>query len=168
MREIGTPSTFLRGESTRDPRTRPPTRPAAAAPPATSGAFALPATVPTEPATDWTTPLLPLEEVLRELPPLDERPFFEAVLREPLLFARVLFARVLEPEAVRLERVRFDAAVERLELEERFGADDPLLLRFGLLVLLLDLVLLLFERALDDERLELLSAMESHPFRGLC
>ncbi len=121
--------------------------------------------MPTEPATDWTTPLLPLDELLRELPPLDERPFFEAVLREPLLFARVLFARVLEPEAVRLERVRLDAAVERLELEERFDADDPLLL-LGLLVLGL-LLLLLFERVLD-ERVVLLSAMESHPFREVC
>ena len=76
--------------------------------------------------------------MLRELPLLDERPFFEAALREPLLFARVLVARVLEPDAVRLERTRFDAAVVRLEFEERFDADDPPLL-LGLLVRVLGL-----------------------------
>jgi hypothetical protein len=149
------PRTFLRGVSTREPRTRPPSSPAAAAPPATIGAFALLAAEPTVSVTLWTTPLLPLDEALREPLLLDERLFFDAVLRDPLLREPLLFARLLEPAVVRLARERLDAAADRLELG-RLDPDD-------LLPPALD-VLLLLERALDERFVE--SAME--PFLSSC
>jgi hypothetical protein len=106
------------------------------------------ATDPTVPATLWTTPLLPFEDVLREAALLDDRAFLEAVD----------FARPFEPEPARLARERFDAAADRAELG-RFDTDDLLLAG-------LDLLLALLGRALDERFVE--SAMDDPPFRKLC
>jgi hypothetical protein len=126
----------------RAPSIRPPSRPAAAAPPATSGDFALLAVEPTVAATSWTTPLLRFED----------RPFFDAVEREELVLREPpLFARPFELAVERLERVRLDAAAERLALV-RFEVVDLPLLPF-------DVVLLRLAGALDERDLE--SAMEA-------
>jgi hypothetical protein len=115
--------------------------------------LALLAAEPTVSVTLWTTPL-PLDEALRE-PPLDERPFLDAVLRDPRLREPLLFARLLVPEVVRLARERLDAAVDRLELG-RFDPED---------LVPPPLVLLLLVRALDERCV--VSAMEA-TFPRLC
>jgi hypothetical protein len=102
---------------------------------------------PTVSVTLWTTPLPALDEALREPPPVDDRPFFDAVLRDLLL---LLFARLLEPAVVRLARERLDVAADRLEL----GRFDPDVLAPPPLD-----VLLVFERVLDERCVE--SAMGS-------
>jgi hypothetical protein len=90
----------------------PAARPAAAAPPATSGAFAFFAAVPTVPVTFSSTPLSALDDVLRRLLLRAERLFFVAALRDPLR-AELVFARLFERDLDVLAPERLCAAAER-------------------------------------------------------